>query len=389
MSTLDWVTRMSIRVLHVFGGGVRSGIETHILTLAKGLKGADVELLLAPLNHGIFCDEARPYVSEIILSDKKFRGDLGFVKRLSRRIAKAGVDIVHTHSFDGNFYGSRAARSAGRIQVVNTVHTFEIDAMIDMYKSRLIRSVVCRQNLRLLRAASRLIAVCAPIKENLVDRGIDEAKIKVVPNGLDPADYPIPSSASESARKELGLPDDRPVVGTIGRISRVKNMDVFLRAARRVLDRGIRAKFVIIGDGPLRGQIEGLASELKLDDDVIFTGFQADAHRFLPLMDLFVLCSQTEGLSYTLLEAMAMVRPIVATAVGGNTDIVSDGETGLLVPAGDVESTAGSIIRLLTDGHEAERFGLAGREALETRFHAKTMAEKTLDVYKELARNGK
>jgi len=139
----------------------------------------------------------------------------------------------------------------------------------------------------------------------------------------------------------------------------------------------------------LRAQIEGLVSELHMEEDVIFTGFQADVCRFLPSVDLFVLCSQTETASYSLLEAMAMARPIVATAVGGNTEIVSDGETGLLVPVGDVESTADSIIRLLTDKKQAKRLGLAGREALETSFHAKAMVEKTLDVYKELARNGK
>jgi len=380
---------MSIRVLHVFGGGVRSGIETHLLTLAKGLKGAGVELLLAPLNHGIFCDEARPYVSEIIPSDKRFRGDMGFVKRLSRRIAEANVDIVHTHSYDGNFYGLRAARAAGQMDVVNTVHTFEIDAMIDIYKSRLIRATVSRQNRRLLKAASRVIAVCTALKENLVDRGIEEDRIRVIPNGLDPADYSFTASARESIRRELSLSNDMPVVGTTGRISRVKNTDVFIRAARKARDRGVRAKYVIIGDGPLRAQIEGLVSELHMEEDVIFTGFQADVCRFLPSVDLFVLCSQTETASYSLLEAMAMARPIVATAVGGNTEIVSDGETGLLVPVGDVESTADSIIRLLTDKKQAKRLGLAGREALETSFHAKAMVEKTLDVYKELARNGK
>jgi len=381
---------MSIRVVHVFGGGVRSGIETQILTLAKGLKGSDVELVLAPLNNGSFNGEAAAHVSEIIPSDKKFRGDLGFVRRLAKRVAEAHVDIVHTHSYNGDFYGSRAARLAGIANVINTVHTFEMEALVDTHRSRLVRQVICYQNRSRRKSASILIAVCERLKEKLAGEGFDRNRIRVIPNGLDLQDYPFPFKESEPLRRKLGLTDDRPVIGSSGRISGVKRFDIFIRAARKVLDRGIPARFLIVGDGPLRGQMESLAAKLNLDEDILFAGWQEpeDLCRFVSVMDLFVLCSRTESMSYTLLEAMAMARPIVVTDVGGNREMVRDGESGLLVPLGDVETTAQSMIRLLENKKEATEFGLAGRKLLEARFQASTMSERTLEIYKELALNG-
>ena len=375
---------MPIRVLHVFGGGVRSGIDTHILTLAKGLKGADVELVLAPLNNGPICTEARLYVSEIIESDKKFRGDLGFVRRLANRIKKANADIVHTHSYDGNFYGARAARLAGTKYIVNTVHTFEADAMIDIYKSRIIRKIVARQNRALMRSASHLIAVCGSLEERLVQEGFDKKKIAVISNGLDPGNFLLSSPDKVSARRALGLKDGEFVVGSMGRIARVKNFDVLLKAARKVIDRGSQAKFIIIGDGPLRGKMESLALELGLEKNVIFVGWQADTSKILSAIDLFVLCSKTETTSYALLEAMALAKPTIATTVGGNTDLVKAGETGLLIPPGDVEATADAVTDLIMDKEKCERFGAAGRQRVDREFSAGTMANRTLEVYRRL-----
>ena len=379
---------MAIRVLHIFGGGVRSGIETHVLTLAKGLREADIELVLAPLNKGSFSEEARSHVSEIIESDKKYRGDLGFVRRLANRIKKANIDIVHTHSFDGNFYGSRAARQAGIKNIVNTVHTFEADAMIDIYKSRIIRRLIARQNRSLLRSASHLIAVCKPIKEKLAQEGFDTNKITVVRNGLDLESFPASVPDIEQTKREFGLSEDVPIVGTIGRIARVKNFDVFLRAAKIVLDQGVKAQFVIVGDGPLRTQMEELASELRLQGDILFLGWQNEIRKLISAMDLFVLCSKTEGTSYTLLEAMALERPTVVTAVGGNVDLAADGETGILIPPGNAEAAAKAIIDLVSDAEKSKRFGAAGRKRIESEFNAGVMANRTLKIYEELANDG-
>jgi glycosyltransferase involved in cell wall biosynthesis len=379
---------MAIRVLHIFGGGVRSGIETHILTLAKGLKGSGVEFVLAPLNKGSFSEEVQSYVSEIIESDKKYRGDLGFIGRLAKRISAADVDIVHTHSFDGSFYGNRAALQAGEKVIVNTVHTFETVAMVDVYKSRIIRRLVCRQNLRLLKSASLLIAVCRPLEEKLIHEGIDSDKIRVVPNGLDLPDFLKSSPNQDSARRELGLKDGELAVGILGRVARVKNIDVFLKAGKKVLDKGVRVKFIIIGDGPLRGRMEALASKLGIQDSVRFVGWQAETGTILSALDLFVLCSQTETTSYALLEAMAMAKPTVATAVGGNTEVVEDGVTGLLVPPGDVDATSEAIFNLISDRDRSKQFGAAGKERVEREFSAGAMVDRTLEVYRELAGDG-
>jgi glycosyltransferase involved in cell wall biosynthesis len=379
---------MAIRVLHIFGGGVRSGIETHILTLAKGLVGTGVEFVLAPLNKGSFSEEVQSYVSEILESDKKYRGDLGFIRRLAKRIRAADVDIVNTHSFDGNFYGARAALQAGKKTIVNTVHTFESVAMVDIYKSRIIRRLVCRQNLRLLKSASRLIAVCKPLEENLVREGIDREKIRVVPNGLDLPQFLRSAPDKDSARRELGLKDGERAVGILGRVARVKNIDIFLKAAKNVLDRDPKVQFIIIGDGPLRGKMEALASKLGIQGNVRFAGWRAETEKILAALDLFVLCSQTETTSYALLEAMAMAKPTVATAVGGNTEVVKDGKTGLLVPPGDVDATANAMFDLISDKERSRQFGSAGKERVEREFSAAAMVTRTLEVYRELSGNG-
>jgi glycosyltransferase involved in cell wall biosynthesis len=158
------------------------------------------------------------------------------------------------------------------------------------------------------------------------------------------------------------------VVGIVGTLRPVKDHATILRAARIVIDEVPRARFLIIGDGPIRPQLEALCSELRITPNVHFASWRRDVARLLCAMDVFAMTSTTECFPMALLEAMAYARPAVCTAVGGIPEIINDGETGYLVPPKDPQQLAIRLVDVLSNPHTARRMGRAGRDRVEAEF---------------------
>ena len=161
----------------------------------------------------------------------------------------------------------------------------------------------------------------------------------------------------------------------------VKNFGLFLRVAKRVIDSGIKAKFILIGDGPMRAELQNTAADLGLGEKVIFTGFREDVFRLVSILDLFVLCSNSETNPIALIEAMALKRPVVATNVGGVLEIVDNNVNGLLCPSGDEVFLASSITHLLQNMEKARELGDNAYQKVRNAFTLKSMTSKLLDVY--------
>lgn len=282
---------------------------------------------------GVMVDVVQPRLAKRVVDD-------GFAAELARLVSRGGPDLVHTH-----MYASTAAASAalGPAHVPLVVHEHSEAVWRDAADVRAIAPAYAR--------AACVLAASASIRRRLVE--VDHVaawKIRVLENVA-----PAPSSAPVSVSRWR-----HPVVSVVARLQPEKGVGVFLRAAARLRDRLPGVRFVVVGDGPLRGDLERLAGRLGLP--VRFLGFRADAPALMAEFDILVVPSFTEGTPLVVLEAAAAGVPVVASAVGGIPDQVRNGVDGLLVPPGNHLALADACTRLLSDRSLAARLARSLRE---------------------------
>jgi len=212
--------------------------------------------------------------------------------------------------------------------------------------------------------------------------GVSADKIKVIYNGLDFSTLQPRSTRSE-VRQRIGLPESAMVVGTVARLHPVKGHQVLLEAASSLEAAYPDLYFLLVGDGPLRAEIEQQISELGLRDRVLLTGFYPEVADIYPALDLFCLPSLMEGMGLVLLEAMHFGLPVVASRVGGIPELVTDGETGLLVPAGDSKALSIALQKLLGDTDLRQNLGQRG-QAQVPNFTVDKMVREVEKVYNAL-----
>jgi glycosyltransferase involved in cell wall biosynthesis/O-antigen ligase len=290
--------------------------------------------------------------------------------------------IVHTNSTKAGLLGRLAASLADVPIIVFTAHGFVLNEPMGIL-GRSLFTVIERVGGML---SGNIIAVSEADRCTAIQHGvISPDRIVTIHNGLDIESLSSPNpSAIAQKRVELGLFDSHQVIGVVANFYATKGLPYFLQAAAHVREAFPEARFTLVGDGERRCDLEALASELNLDSSVLFLGQRNDVPELLPLFDVFVLPSVKEGLPFALLEAMAAARPIVATTVGGVPEMITDGETGLLVPPQDPDALAKAIIALLTDRDKAQRMGLAARERVLAHFTLERMLEETEQLYQQL-----
>ncbi len=226
------------------------------------------------------------------------------------------------------------------------------------------------------------IAASNAINQMLVGDGIDPARVVTVYEGIDL--HRIQAEPAVNIHAEFWLPTHAPVVGAVAALTQEKGHKYLIDAAALVVRDVPDARFVILGEGELRPSLERHVKDLHLDKHVVLPGFRADILSFIKSFDVFVMSSLFEGLGTSLLDAMALSKPTVATETGGIPEVVSHGETGLLVPTRDAKALAAAISTLLKDPERRTRMGLAGLERVRRLFSAEQMVEKTLGVYQKL-----
>lgn len=284
-----------------------------------------------------------------------------------RQIIKKGhFDIVHCHQYSPYIYGWFAHWGTGA-KVVFTEHgRFHPDQ--HRRKARLINPFIAR-------TSHKLIAISSATREALVEyEYLPREKIGVIYNGISPLQEVSEEKRSE-LKQGLGIQPDETVVGTVARLDAVKNQALILKATRALLDQDFRVRLLLVGDGPERDNLEKLAAELNLGQSVIFTGFQSQPADYLSLMDIFLLPSFTEGTSMTLLEAMSLAIPTVATRVGGTPEIVADGDTGLLVESDDLPAFTAAIQGMLENPNEHSKMAQRAKTRFEQQFSAEQMVQ--------------
>jgi glycosyltransferase involved in cell wall biosynthesis len=233
----------------------------------------------------------------------------------------------------------------------------------------------------------QVLSISDALKRRLAKKiGRLESKIKAVMNGVDLQRFSnhLPRG---KIRNSLGISSHSIVIGTVGRFEPVKDQATFLRAMAILLKTySNNIKAILVGDGPLREDLHAVTSKLKINEHVTFLGKRDDIPDLLRVMDIFVLPSISEGISNTILEAMASALPVVATDVGGTPEIVENGVTGLLVPKENPEIMARSLLELIEDQEKRKTMGQQGRKNAEKYFSIERMVDTYESLYISLLR---
>jgi glycosyltransferase involved in cell wall biosynthesis len=285
---------------------------------------------------------------------------------LLRLFRRERFDVVHTHSAKAGFLGRYAARAGGVPTVIHTPHVWPFQ-----WAGGLSRRVYYRLERRAAGWCDRLVCVGPGQREfGLASRvaGADEAKLVVIPNGIDPA--VVDRSADRAGvRAELGVIPGSLAVGMVARFAPQKGVGRFLDAAAIIAREREDVRFFLVGSGPLARRVRRRARELRLGPArLALLGHREDVPRLCSGFDVFALSSLYEGLPYVLLEAMAARLPVVATRVSGVEDVIEDGVTGRLAPPGDSGAIAGAISALIDDAGARYDLGHAARRRVEKDF---------------------
>ena len=306
------------------------------------------------------------------------RHDAAAFRKLRRLLVEWDARLIHTHMAKAGTLGRLAAASLGRRRP-RTVHTFHGHVLEAYFGPATQRTFVAIERY-LARRTDVLIAISDEIKDQLLELGIGrESQYRVIPLGFDLRPLLAVEAPSGHLRRDLGLEAHVPLVGVLGRLAPIKGHDMLLRAIAQVDG----AHLAVLGDGELMATLQDAATGLGIADRVHFAGWRHDIADVISDMDVVALSSKNEGTPVSLIEAHACGRPAVATDVGGVRAVVADGETGILVPSGDVTGMADGLRRLLSDPGMRASYGLAGRER-SRRFDKDRLIRSVRDLYREL-----
>ena len=300
--------------------------------------------------------------------------------RLARFLARARLDVFHAHDLYSNIFGVPWARLAGVPLVVASRRWWNPSPSTGRAHA-IANRWACRVAHRVL-ANSPSVAALLTARE-----GIPRRKVVCMPNSLaEDAFVPVPSAERAAWRARLGIPADALVIGIVARLDRDKDHPTLLKAFARLAATVPRAYLVCVGDGPQRAELTGLARALQLDGRVQFPGTLTPTFNLHHLFDVSVLCSVTEAFPNSVLEGMAAARPVIATRVGGVPDAVRDGETGVLIPAGDAEALAAALCAIVGSPERARSLGAAAQAHARAEYHETRVIERLSAWYESLVR---
>jgi Glycosyltransferase len=311
---------------------------------------------------------------QIISFNRKPGFDLSLVRDIRNYIIDNNIDILHCHQYTPYVYGLFASVFTST-KIIFTEHgRFYPD-------KKKIKRILMNPILSLL--TDCVTAISSATGNALVEyENFSRKKIRIVYNGIDDTMYTTP--ADTRLRQSLGIKPDDSILGTVARLDPIKNHKMMIKSLKIVHQSYPNTFLVIVGDGQEREGLESFASEMGLSSRIIFTGFKEDIHNYLKIIDVFLLTSFSEGTAMTLLEAMASSLPCIATDVGGNPEIVKDGETGFVVPNDDEKILAEKICGLLRDRDLIANMGKAGRRRFKEYFTVDKMVAAYEEIYEEI-----
>lgn len=370
-----------IKVIHILSCLDVGGAEVLVLNLLKKLDRTRYSPVVCSLEIGgklekEFKDAGIP----VYAANKREGIDFSLPMKLAKIIIGSKADIVHTHNMAPWLYGGVASKILSSKILIHTEH-----ANLYNHQRRLILAEYW-----LAKITDKIIADAKKVADFLSDKeNINRNKIQIVFNGVDIDKYDCRYSNAVSKRHELSIADDEVIIGIVARLSMVKDHKNLLDAFSIILNAISNAKLLVIGDGELREDLVAYTRMKGIQERVLFLGNRRDIPELLRLMNVFVLCSISEGLPITLLEAMAAGLPVVATDVGGNREVVIDRKSGFLVPPKDPQRLAEAIATILKDKKMARRFGENGIIRCKELFSLDGMVKKYSELYESVLKKQK
>lgn len=297
-----------------------------------------------------------------------------YAASLPALLLQGNFDILHCHLVAANIFAKPFGRLCGVPVILNHDHTND-----DYRASQRVRLALDSFSNRFV---SHIITVSDSCRKFLITReGVPAEKITLIQNAIDLRRFSPDCGTRAEARRTLGLPEHGPVVAGVGRLNPQKNFSLFIRVAARVLKRHPQAVFLLAGEGPEEGRLRQLAQESELGERLHFCGYVPDPRQVYLAADVLLMPSRFEGLPMTLLEAMAMRVPVVASALDGIAEVVADAKDGFLVPSGEESVFSDRVCRLIEDPAFARDIGAAASEKISRRFSLVRLCREVEEIY--------
>jgi L-malate glycosyltransferase len=373
-----------IRVCHLASGDLWAGAEVQIAMLLRALKADQrFDLSVIVLNKGRLAEELAAAGISVTVYDES-AGVWTTLRSLVSHLRRCHPDIVHSHRYKEHILGAFAAKLSHNSRVVQTYHG--LDEHLHGWAAVKMRAYATLNTIVGKVAAHGFVGVSEEIAGILRCR-YARGKVSCIRNGVDLTRVKTTSSGAH-LRKQLGISSSEFVIGSVGRLTQVKGLEYLIRAVAK--NRGPQEKkLVIVGDGPLRPALEGLAREVGVSGNVLFLGARNDVYDLMGVFDVLALPSLHEGVPMVLLEAMAMAVPIIASRVGGIPEIFDDEQGALLVQARDVDVLADAIETMVNDEVLRNWLRKAARARVESHFSIERTAVLTGNLYCELMGNSR
>lgn len=384
-----------IKVLHLRssrGGG--GGPEKTILFSAKEVDRQLVEMHIAYLKSrhdpqfdlGQRAQKMGIDTFYTIDEDRKF--DIRAMRELLRLLRELQIDILHCHCYKSDLYGLLLSRFHP-MKLVTTVHgplaSWKYFWASQNWKVRYLYDQI---DLKILRFFERVILVSESMRSAVRKHGVRNEKLITVHNAIDASHFTRDQERGAAFRRAHGIPADAMVVGAVGRLNGEKDYPTLLRAVKLLSDSGFKATFIIAGGGGLEMELKQLAQSLDVQSQVLFLGHTQDVREVYDAMDVYALSSTREGLPNTVLEAMAMEVPIVATDVDGVGEVVRDGVDAILLPPQDPQRLAEEIRRVLLDAPLRERLTASARQQVAENFSFARRMRRIESIYRDVMGDG-
>jgi glycosyltransferase involved in cell wall biosynthesis len=384
------------RVLYVEQKASMAGSSFSLLSIVKGVRDCGIVPLVVCGSDGPLVRELRKESINVEIIDisvlfsinpRRIATNLVSLIKLWRYAIRMHVDLIHSNSFGAHIFAGIVARLLGK-KTVWHLREFTENIEDTPQKKRWRKLIVSVLLFFATFLADRIICVSGAVRDHYANDKISR-KMTVVHNGIDVGEF-ANNDCTSYLVEELGLCGEDKVVSIFSRLSPWKGHRWFLRSAARVKEQMERVKFLIVGaqlhyeKKEYEEELRNLARDLKLDGDVIFTGFRKDVPNLMALSDVIVSTSDKEPFGRVMMEAGAMARPVVASNSGGHPEIVVDDVTGYLIPPGDVEILASRMLFLLRDEERAKELGRNARERIKAQFTLEGMAKELFKVYTEL-----
>ena len=385
------VERPSLSVVHAIARLNVGGAALNLLGLAaeQRRRGHDVVVVAGTLAKG---EASMEYVATelgvpvlhvpALQRELSVQPDLAAIRALRRIITTRRPDILHTHTAKAGATGRIGALLSGRARPRGTVHTFHghvLRGYFGPYRER----VFVRVEWLLARMTGAVVTVSDEVRDDLVALGVaPRDKIAVIPYGFDLSQLGRPGPAErDRGRAEIGIGPDAFVVGWVGRLTPIKRPEDLIRTLAQLVENGVDAALVAIGDGPDRPAVEALAARLGVAERCHLVGYQQHMSHWYGLFDAFVLTSENEGTPVAAIEALASGCPVVATDAGGTATVVRNGETGYIVPIGDTAALASHLTDLALRPELARELGSRGAVDVRERFAMAQMVDRIDELY--------